>query len=377
MKKTVAIVYNTSHYIYIFRVNLIKQLQETGYKIFAIAPYDEYSEKLKELRVEYIPVSIDNKGTSLKNDLKLMYDLFTIYKKLSPDCILHFTIKPNIYGSIAAKLLKVPVINNITGLGTVFVQDGIIQTITKTLYKFAFQGVSKVFFQNDDDKRLFIANNLVNESRVDVLPGSGIDTKKFSPRQNANESTKMIFLLIARVIRDKGIMEYAEAAKIIKEKYKNVEFQLLGQLGAINNSAIEIDEVERWQKEKILDYLGTAEDVREHISNANCIVLPSYREGTSKTLLEAASMAKPIITTDVPGCNNVLSDGENGFLCRVRDSIDLADKIEKMIKLSDNERETMGNNGRKKMINEFEEEIVIQKYLETIRIVLKEEKTIP
>lgn len=354
-----------------FRLNLIKELQKSGYEIFAIAPYDEYSNKLKDIGVKYVPVSIDNKGTSPKNDLKLIYNLYVIYKEISPDVILHFTIKPNIYGSIAARFLKIPVINNITGLGTVFLNDSIIQTITKSLYKFAFKKSCKVFFQNDDDKRLFISNNLVDENKVDVLPGSGVDTKKFVPSQNTNKVTKIVFLLIARVIRDKGIIEYVDAAKSIKEKYNDVEFQLLGQLGSINKSAISKDEVERWQKENIINYLGTADDVRDSIANADCIVLPSYREGTSKTLLEAASMAKPIVATDVPGCNNVVSDGKNGFLCMVKDRVDLADKMEMMINLSTEERELMGKHGREKMINEFEEKIVIQKYLNVVSEIIQ------
>ncbi len=372
MSKKIVIVYNTSHYIYLFRRNLIKQLQKKGYKVFAVAPHDEYSTKLKELEVVHLSVNIDNKGTNPKNDLKLIYDLYHIYKSISPDIILHFTIKPNIYGSIAAKFLHIPVINNITGLGTVFLQDSIIQTVTKSLYKFAFKNVSKVFFQNNNDKELFTANNLLDESIVDILPGSGVDTKKFSPVANTQKSTKIVFLLIARVIRDKGIIEYVEAAKIIKEKYTNVEFQLLGQLGSINKSAIGKDEVELWQKDNIINYLGTAEDVRDSIAKADCIVLPSYREGTSKTLLEAASMAKPIITTDVPGCNNVVSDNQNGYLCKVKDYIDLAEKMEKMLNLPVKDREQLGINGRKKMINEFEENIVIQKYLEAINTIMEE-----
>lgn len=353
-----------------FRMNLIKRLQTAGFQIYAVAPYDEYSEKLKDFGVEYLPISMDNKGTSPKNDLKLIYDLYTVYNELSPDCILHFTIKPNIYGSIAAKFLRIPVVNNITGLGTVFMKENLIQKVTKFLYKYSFKNVNKVFFQNKYDKEMFLINGLVDEKKVSLLPGSGIDTKKFLPMKTKRNPTKITFLLIARVIRDKGIIEYVEAARIIKEKYLNTEFQILGQLGTINKSAISKDKVDQWQKENIINYLGTTEDVREHISNADCIILPSYREGTSKTLLEAASMAKPIVTTDVPGCNNVVSDGKNGYLCKVKDSIDLASKIEIIIKLSEADREQLGKNGRQKMINEFEEEIVIQKYLEAIEIIL-------
>jgi len=372
--KKILITYNTSHYIYMFRLKLILKLKEAGYDVVAIAPYDEYSKQLQMEGVKYIPVNMDNKGTSPLADLLLIKNLFILYKEIQPDVILHYTIKPNIYGSIAARLVGIPVINNITGLGTVFLRDSAIQKITKFLYKHSFKKVKKVFFQNNDDKSLFLDNSLVDPQKVDLLPGSGVDTRKFIPQNYFNKSKKFRFLLIARVIRDKGIMEYVEAARIIKAKYFDVEFQLLGQLGTINKSAIGKDEVEHWHQEKIINYLGITDDVRKYIADSDCIVLPSYREGTSKTLLEAASMAKPIITTDVPGCNNVVNDGKNGYLCKVKDAIDLADKMETMINLPIEQRELMGSNGREKMINEFEEQIVIQKYLETIKIILEEKK---
>ena len=356
-----------------FRLNLIHKLQEAGYDVIAIAPYDEYSDRLAIEGVQHISVNIDNKGTSPLEDLKLIKDLYAIYKEIKPDIILQYTIKPNIYGSIAARLADIPVINNITGLGTVFLNEGFLQKITKILYKISFKRVEKIFFQNSYDKQLFFDNDLVDKLKVDLLPGSGIDTKKFIPQTDVQENNKFIFLLIARIIRDKGIIEYVEASKLLNTKYNNVEFQLLGQLGTINKSAINKEEVENWQNKGIINYLDSVDDVRSYIAQVDCIVLPSYREGTSKTLLEAASMAKPIITTDVPGCNNIVSDGVNGLLCKVKDSVDLAAKMEIMINLSEDERETMGKNGREKMIDEFEEEIVIQKYLDAIEIIFNKE----
>lgn len=354
-----------------FRLNLIKILQKSGFRVFAIAPEDKYSIKLKMQGIEYIPVHIDNKGTNPNNDFKLVYDLYNIYKNISPDVILHFTIKPNIYGSIAARILKIPVINNITGLGTVFLNDNILQSITTFLYKLAFSKVEKVFFQNNDDKNLFIQKKIIDKNKVDLLPGSGVDTKKFCPQNKTRTTSDVVFLLVARIIRDKGILEYVEAAKKVKNKYNHVEFQILGQLGSINKGAIKKGEVKLWQKKQIVNYLGEKDDVRESIANADCIVLPSYREGTSKILLEAASMAKPIITTDVPGCNNVVSDGENGFLCKPKDNIGLANKMEKMLRLSVLERKEMGLKGRKKMIDLFEEKIVITKYINSIESIVR------
>lgn len=324
--------------------------------------------KSKEL--SFFPIKIDNKGTNLVRDLQLIFNFYTIYKKITPDVILHFTIKPNIYGSMAAGILKIPVVNNITGLGTVFLKDNILQFISTIMYKIAFLNVKKVFFQNTYDKNLFIQKNIVTETNVDILPGSGVDTKKFSPMNKTRSSTQIIFLLIARVIRDKGIIEYVEAAKKIKKNYNNVEFQILGQLGVINRSAIKKEEVDLWHHMNLVNYLGTNDDVRGYIANADCVVLPSYREGTSKTLLEAASMAKPIIATNVPGCNNIVSHFENGLLCEVKNSRDLAEKMEYMLKLPLSEREKMGKKGRNKMIASFEETIVIDKYLKEIESIV-------
>ena len=249
-------------------------------------------------------------------------------------------------------------------------KDDILQYITIFLYKVGFSKVEKVFFQNNDDRDLFLKKEIVPESKADLLPGSGVDTNKFCPKDKTRSSFHMIFLLIARVIRDKGIMEYIEAAKKIRMKYVTVEFQIMGELGSLNKSAINQDEIEYWQQKGIINYLGMKDDVREFISNADCIVLPSYREGTSKTLLEAASMGKPIITSDVPGCNNIVEDMENGLLCKVKDSKDLAKKMEIMINLSQEKRIIMGNKGRQTMIEKFEESIVIEKYLEAVESIM-------
>jgi len=370
MNKKIAIVYNSSYYLYISRLNLIKNLQNKGYKIFVIAPRDDYSDKLIEKGIIYIPITMKNDGTNPFEDLKLLLAFYKIYKKVRPDVVLHFTIKPNIYGSFVANKLNIPVINNITGLGTIFLHDNFIQKLTVVLYKLSFRNVEKIFFQNIYDKNLFISKKIIKSKQSEILPGSGIDINKFSPMIIDKNNDNFVFLLIARVIRDKGIIEYVEAAKIIKKKYKNVEFRLLGQLGVANKTSIPSDEVNNWEKAGFINYLGVRKDVRKEIAMADCIVLPSYREGTSRTLLEAASMAKPIIATDVPGCNNIVEDEINGYLCKVKDANDLAEKMEKMIKLSAETRNKMGAKGRKKMINEFNENIVINKYLTAIDTIL-------
>ena len=239
------------------------------------------------------------------------------------------------------------------------------------MYKLALKNSKRVFFQNRDDFELFLNEGLVEKKICDILPGSGVDTQKFKPIQREKKDKFFRFLLIARILWDKGIGEYVEAAKIIRQKYKNVKFQLLGGIGVDNPTAISKKIIDKWVKDEIIEYLGETDDVRKFIYRADCIVLPSYREGTSRVLLESASMEKPLIATNVPGCKEVVEDGINGYLCKVKDSKDLASKMEKMLNLSEENRALMGKKGREKIVKEFDEKIVINKYLETISQILR------
>jgi len=361
---------NTSWNIYNFRLNLARVLKNSGYEVILVAPYDEYSDRLSE-EFEYHNIYMNNKGTNPKEDLKTLIGFYKLYKKIKPDVVLNYTIKPNIYGNIACKFLKIKTINNVSGLGTVFITENLITKAVKLLYKIAFSSSSTVFFQNSDDKELFIKNSLVSRNICDLVPGSGIDTSKFKPIEVKKEDNTFRFLLIARMLYDKGIQEYVESAKILKDKHKNVEFQLLGSLDAVNKTAISKEQMQKWVDDDLVNYLGTTDDVQKCISQANCVVLPSYREGTPRTLLESASMAKPIVTTDVAGCKEVVEDKVNGYLCEVRNAQDLADKMEIMLELSDSERVEMGRIGREKMVREFDESIVIGKYLDSLEMILK------
>ena len=245
----------------------------------------------------------------------------------------------------------------ITGLGTAFISDSWITRLVKFLYKRALGSVSTVFFQNMDDRNLFLKNRLTTPQVSRLIPGSGIDTSEFSYKPLPLRS-EFIFVLIARMLWDKGITEYVEAAKIIKVKYPTTKFWLLGAIGVQNRTAISVDRITAWAEEGFVEYLGETTDVRAYIEEASCIVLPSYREGTSRVLLEAASMGRPIIASDVPGCREVVDNGISGFLCKSKDYQDLADKMELMIKLSPEARNTMGIRGREKVEREFNQEIV-------------------
>ena len=373
--KKIVICLNTSWNIYNFRLNLARALKNAGYQVILVAPYDAYSEKLKD-EFEYHDIYMNNKGTNPKEDIKTLIGFYKLYKTIKPDVVLNYTIKPNIYGNIACGLLGVKTINNISGLGTVFIKESLVTKVVKWLYKYSLGKSSKVFFQNSDDRDLFVKNKLVEFVKCDLLPGSGIDTNKFVPVEYKKEDDTFRFLLIARMLWDKGVGEYVEAARIIKnlelkiKNNKNVEFQLLGSLDAANNTTISKEQMNIWVDEGLVNYLGVTDDVKEFIKKADCIVLPSYREGTPRTLLESASMVKPIVTTNVAGCKEVVDDSVNGYLCEVRNSADLADKMEMMLNLSEDERKLMGEAGRAKMINEFDESIVINKYLKVIKEVL-------
>jgi glycosyltransferase involved in cell wall biosynthesis len=284
---------------------------------------------------------------------------------MKPDYLLLFTIKPVIYGAIAAKFFNIKLIVMITGLGTAFIANNWMTNLVKRLYRFALSSVATVFFQNNDDKYFFLQSNLVNPNACKLTPGSGIDPRQFPCRPLSLNDT-VTFILIARMLWDKGIGEYVEAAKIIKLKYPNTKFQLLGALGVENRTAISDETMAAWVNEGCVEYLGETTDVKPYIEKSCCVVLPSYREGTSRVLLEAASMGRPIIASDVPGCREVVKNGITGLLCRSKDYYDLSKKMEAMIKLSFEERKMMGIKGREKIKQEFNQEIVNDLYLDAI-----------
>lgn len=370
--KTIAIVINTSWNIYNFRVGLLTALQDMGYRIVAIAPKDNYSQKLQALGFEYHNITINNKGTNPVEDIKLIGSFYILYKKIKPDILLHYTIKPNIYGTIAARLAGIPVISNISGLGTVFLNNGLSSKIAKLLYRVSLVFPKKVFFQNHDDRKLFLRLKLINDKKTAILPGSGINTNKLVPAlfPISNIPSHFSFLFIARLVRDKGLIEYVNAARVIQEAHPSVQFSILGDFYPNNPTAITPKEMENWEKEGVVKYLGTSDNVPAIIAESDCVVLPSYREGLSRVLLEAASMAKPIITTNVPGCRDVVDDGVNGFLCDVKNVNSLVIQMENMLNLKQHERIGMGQKGREKIIKEFDESIVISHYKKAIKNIL-------
>lgn len=373
----IAITSNTSWYIYNFRKNTILSLINDGYKVVAIAPQDEYSIKLFELGCEFIHIDIDQGGTNPVKDIKTFISFFKIYSKIKPSVVLNFTPKNNIYSTLAAKLCKAKVINNIAGLGMVFIEESITAKLARFLYKISQRKADKIFFQNEDDRKLFLDNKLAAVSITDRLPGSGVDLTRFT-LQLTNDDGVVRFLLIARMLYDKGIGHYVEAARKLRVKYGDrVEFQLLGFVGVNNPSAVTDTEMQAWVDEGIVNYLGVSDSVEKDIAKVDCMVLPSfYREGVPKSLLEAGAMGKPIITTDNVGCRETVDDGVNGYLCEARSTDSLIDKLELMIQITHEQRLEMGRQSRFKIEREFDEQIVINKYLEAVKECLAEKKQV-
>lgn len=366
----ILLVSNASWTMIKFRRGLIQALLNQQYEVYVIAPCDTYTEEIKKLGCKYLDIKIDNKGSNPFKDLKLIYNLYKIYKKINPDLVIHYTIKLNIYGSFAAKMAKIKSIAVIPGLGYTFINDTITTKIAKYLYKIALTIPNQVWFINQDDQNEFLTQKLVEQSKIRNINSEGINTDYFKPINQKKDSSKFIFLMIARVLRDKGIYEYVEAASIIKLQYENVKFELLGPIYTLNPTSISKEEINKWEIDGIITYLPEARDVRKYIADADCIVLPSYREGKGMTLVEGASMGKPLIATNVAGCKDVVDNGVNGYLCEVRNSIDLANKMKMILKRTEEERKIMGEHGRKKVLKEFDEKIIIAKYFEGLRELL-------
>lgn len=369
--RTIVMSANTSWYIYNFRKNTILSLIEKGYQVIAIAPRDEYSEKIEYLGATFIHIDIDQGGTNPIKDIQTFFSFYKIYSKVKPAIVLNFTPKNNIYSTLAAKLCKAKVINNIAGLGMVFINESTTAKLARFLYKISQRQADKIFFQNEDDRKLFLDNNLADISITDRLPGSGVDLTRFT-LQPASDDGIVRFLLIARMLYDKGVGHYVEAARELKVKYGNtVEFQLLGFVGVNNPSAVTKVEMQAWVDEGIVNYLGVSDNVEQDIAKVDCMVLPSYyREGVPKSLLEAGAMGKPIVTTDNVGCRETVDDRVNGYLCELRSTESLTEKLELIIQMTHENRLEMGRQSRLKIEREFDEKIVIQKYLDAIEEVL-------
>jgi len=359
----IAFVGNTSFSLYKFRLGVMRSFISKGYEVIAIAPEDEYSSLFQNENIKFISIQIEGKGKSIVKDIKLIYELIDIYKTNKIDFIFHYTIKPNIYGSIACRVLNIPSIAVTTGLGFSFNQKSLLNYLVKKLYKFSLNKVIEVWFLNSNDKNIFIENKIISTEKAYMLHSEGIDSNYYKPISKENNSTKFTFLLLSRLIKEKGIEEYVKASEVLKQKGIEVECQLLGKQEKESSHSISIEAVKEWHNNGIINYLGEFIDIRKYIANCDCVVLPSYyMEGVPRCLMEAMSMERPIITTDNVGCNELIIDKINGLICEPRNIMDLANKMEEMAKTSYEKRNQFGENGRNRILDYFDERKIVEQY---------------
>ena len=374
----VVIALNTAWNLLNFRSGLIKALIADGHSVVLAAPADEHVPALLALGARFVDVPMRTHGTNPVADLVLLGRFLRLLNREQPDLLLAYTAKPNVYGALAARWMGVPVVNNIAGLGSVFIKGGWLAHVVTTLYRIALTRANRVFFQNPDDYRQFVEMGLVRTEQCIVLPGSGVDLQHFQPvplpsQQRAEERNgrgtndrRFVFLLVARLLKDKGVQEFAKAACQLKSRYPWAEFLLLGFKDVHNPNAVADEQLASWQEEGWVTYLGSFADVRVPMKLADCVVLPSYREGTPRTLLEAAAMGRPLVATDVPGCREVVLHGFNGLLCRPRDSQDLADQMQAILQMPAAKLAQMGRASRQLVEERFDEKLVIDAYLQVL-----------
>ena len=354
---------NTGFTIATYRAGLIKALIADGHALTVLASPDDYSKKLVEMGCRFVPLNMKRNGTNPFSEAQLLTSFYRNLRRLKPDFVLSYTIKNNIYAGLACGRLGISFAPNVTGLGPAFADGGPLNRIIRNLYRFAFRKAQRVFFQNAHDRAVFLEGRLVLEDRSWLLPGSGVNLAQFSSSLLPESHDPVRFLLIARMLRDKGVGHFAEAARKVKAEYPNTQFQLLGPLDLDSKTAISKEEIATWVSEGIISYLGSISDVRPALRQAHCVVLPSfYHEGTPRSLLEAAAVARPLISTDMPGCRDTLIPGTSGFLVQPQQTEDLANAMLQFMDLSPNDRQAMGQAGRLLMEKKYDERFVIDAY---------------
>ena len=371
MSKNLAIIENNIIATNTIRRKLTATLMEKGYRVTILTTGTEKELQLaRERGFHIIDVKSSNKNPA--DIFQYTRNIRKALKETKADACLTFTIRPAIWGNLVTAKLNIPTITNITGIGPLFASKNPVYIAARAMYKFVLKKTARIFFQNVDDMNLFLKHKFIRPEVVGLVPGSGIDHEFFKPAELDHKQGKFVFLFISRLVKDKGIMEYVEAARMLKEQLSSAEFRILGPLWSQNlkKNTVTRQELDEWISKGWINYLGETVDVRPYIAAADCVVLPSYREGTSNVLLEASSMEKPVITCDTTGCREIVADGITGFLCKVADADDLAAKMKKMAELPAEKRNMMGKNARQKVKKEFDKQIVIDAYLQAIESVL-------
>ena len=370
-KPKLCFVSNTAWSMVRFRLDLFRALKE-DYEIVVVAPPDDQVPRLETAGLRFIPLQqLAAKGMNPVQDFRLYRELKTIYRREQPAVIFHYTPKPNIYGSLAAAAAGIPAVAVVTGLGYTFLNGWLLRQVASGLYRFALRHARQVWFLNRADRDLFLQRWLVKPAKASLLPGEGVNTHEtyrpdgIPPALPPAGTTR--FLLIGRLLYDKGVREFVEAARRLRATHPEARFMLLGYLHIKNPSAVSAEQLDEWVAEGCVEYLGSTDDVRPYIASADCVVLPSYREGMSTTLQESAAMARPLIATDIPGCRELVNNGVTGFLCKPRDAGSLAQQMARFLRLSRAEQQQMGIAGRQKMTDEFSIKQVVAIYRDFLR----------
>ena len=367
--RSIVLTANTTWYLRNFRLGLIRALLAGGCEVSVWAPEDDSSAVLADAGVKLVHLPINGKGLNPLEDMGLLRTYGRLLRDSCPDALLAFTIKPVIYGGLAAQRAGIPYLSTITGLGTAFIREGWLTRIAEILYRRSQRNASNVFFQNRDDLALFTNRRIVDAHRTVVVPGSGINLEHFKPLALPSKHIgQATFLMIGRMLRDKGVQEFVDAARLLHKDFPQARFQLLGAADTANRTAISRAQLLEWQAEGIVEYLGQSGDIRREIAEADCIVLPSYREGMPRVLLEGAAMGRPLLATDVPGCREIVVEGVNGYLCPARTASGLAAVMRQIAEMEPAQREALGAAARGKVERDYDERIVIDHYLAAMGI---------
>ncbi|MCK1192660.1 glycosyltransferase family 4 protein [Streptococcus uberis] len=359
MKKVLFLV-NHDYTVYNTRLEIVERLLKEGYQVHISSPDGVRIPELVALGCHFHEISINRHGMNPVEEIKLIRTYKNLFKTVAPDVILGFTIKPNIYGSIAAKNLKIPFVANITGLGTAVEYKSWKQPIFINLYKYAFKGIYKVYFQNTANRDFFLNHNILKD-HYSLIPGSGVNLNRFSEKKYP-ENSIVKFAFISRVMQEKGIDQFIDTATFIREKYPNTEFNIYG----FCEQAYE-EKLKKLQEQGIVIFHGMIKDIAGALESTSCLLHPSYYpEGLSNVLLEASAIGRPIITTNRPGCREVIDDGMNGYLVEQKNSQDLIEKVEKFLNLTQEEKIELGHNARAKVEKEFDRQIIVEQYMKDI-----------
>jgi glycosyltransferase involved in cell wall biosynthesis len=377
--KKIAYFSNTDFSLYNFRKELMVRMRSKNFHVFAIGSETkkEIAKEIEKQEIEFISISLKRGLNFLGGDILYFLRVFFLSKNHKFNICHNFTIKPCIYGTLAQKLAGINSIYcTITGLGYSFEKNGLLNKTVICLYRFSLKYADKIVFQNSDDRDLFIKMKIVNPEKTFLIKGSGVDLDYFSgeksffnrdlPFPEAAKNKQIVITLVARMLYSKGIGEFVESAKRLKNKHDNLKFLLVGPIDKENPSGISEKKIKEWQEEKIIKYLGEQKDVKAVLSITDIFVFPSYGEGIPRALLEAGAMEKALVATNVAGCRDIIDDGVNGFFVEPKNTADLTEKIEKLIIMSEEKRRELGRASRKKIKREFDEKIIIKKYLEEI-----------